>query len=76
MTYVLGDPDLTHGTYSFIEQPNICGYTQTTSVTGVPAFIVHDEINAEFLMYYSTDQSYIGQYPVTIDSSIEVPNDY
>ena len=72
----IGDPDKTQGTYSFVESPNVCGYTPTISVTGLPVFVFHNTVNRKFTILKSSDESLIGAYPVTIKSTIKVWNDY
>lgn len=76
ITYIIGNPDQTQGTYSFQDSPNACGYDQTIDVTGVPAFVIHDDVSREFTVLETLDQSLIGSYAVAIDVKIQVPTDY
>ena len=57
VTYRIGGPDVTWGTYSFQDQPNACGYEQTIEVTGMPAFVTHDEENRQFILGQTFDHS-------------------
>lgn len=45
-------------------------------MTGIPAFVDHDDLNREFTVNELFDPSHIGIYPVTISVSIQVPDDY
>ena len=76
ITYRLGNPDLTQGTYSVQDSPGACGYEQTFAVTGLPAFAMHDESSRTFTVFETLDHSLIGRYPVKITVSVSVPNDY
>ena len=66
MTYTIGDPDLTQGTYSFQDLPNSCGYDQTIVVVGLPTFAMHDDSAREFTVFETFDHSLIGSYNVAI----------
>ena len=76
VTYRIGDIDMTVGSYSFQEQPKICDYEQTITLDGVPDFVEHDDLNREFTVFETYDQSLVGSYPVTIKTLISVPTDY
>lgn len=49
MIYYIGDADLTK-TYSFDESPT-CEYAEVVTVTGLPAFMTHDEGLAELTVH-------------------------
>ena len=70
ITYTIGQPDVTQGTYSFHDSPNSCGYEQTIDVAGVPAFVVHNDVAREFSIFETYDHSIVGIYPVTITTTI------
>ena len=75
ITYNLGDPSVTQGTFSFV-QNNACGYPETISMTGLPAWVTYDDANRDFTVPLSSDPARVGQYPVTITSELSVPTDY
>ena len=76
ITYIIGSPDKTQGTYSFQDSPYACGYDQTIVVSGVPSFVIHDDVSREFTILETFDHSLVGSYLVAIDVSIQVPTDY
>jgi len=70
--YRIPADSITKGTYVFEDRPNLCGYDQTTTVSGVPFWAVHDNGNREFTVPKTSDITRVGAYPVTITSEIEV----
>lgn len=74
--YRIGQPDITQGTYRFQDSPNACGYKQTITITGLPSFVTHDDQLREFTIAQSYDHSQVGEHPVKITVTIEVPDDY
>ena len=74
--YRIPEASITKGTYTFEDLPNRCGYDQTTTVAGVPFWAVHDGTKREFIVPQTSDITRVGAYPVTIESSIEVWDDY
>ena len=75
ITYYIGDPAVTDGRYVFDESP-VCNYPETVTVTNLPTFATHNTGTADFTIQTTTDLSLIGQYIVTINSMICVPDDY
>ena len=75
MQYFIGDATMTGNLYGF-EQDMACGYTETITVTGLPAFVTHNEAAKDFTIPQTSDLSLIGVYTVTIRSEISVPDDY
>ena len=72
--YEIGSARLTDGFYIFDENP-YCNYQETVTVTNMPEFMTHDEINSEFTISIVTDLSKIGSYVITIKSEIQIPDD-
>ena len=74
--YRIPDDSITQGTYVFEDKPNQCGYDQTITVSGVPFWAVHDDSKREFIVPKTSDITRVGAYPVTIESTIQVYDDY
>lgn len=68
------DPDLTDGSYAF-EQSPACGYEETTMVSNLPPFAIHNEAESDFTVPSSSDKTIVGEYLVNIRSEIQVPTD-
>ena len=51
-----------------------CGYEQVITISGAPSFVTHDEVAKTFLIE-PTQESDVGDYTVTVKSSILVPDD-
>lgn len=76
IVYHIGDAGQTSSSYEFAQLP-LCGYTQEISVSGLPAFVEHDEQGRNFVVKETTDASaFVGVHQVTITCSVEVPVDY
>lgn len=73
--YFIGASAITDGSYAFT-QDQACGYPETVTVTNLPAWAVHNEANADFIVPFTDDLSRLGEYIVTINSQICVPDDY
>ena len=71
----IGSPSNNYGAYSFGENP-ICDYTETVTISNLPAFATHNEGSSDFTINKVTDLSQIGEYVVTIRSEICVLVDY
>ena len=74
ITYNIGAPDLTDGSYEFTESP-ICEYPETITVTNLPPWAIHNDFNKDFTIPSTSDLSLIGSYTVTLRGEIEVPDD-
>ena len=72
--YEVGSPGLTDGYYVFDESP-ACNYQETVTVTNLPDFMSHDEMNSEFTISQVNDLSKIGSYIITVKSEIQIPTD-
>jgi len=75
IAYNIGAPTLTSSEYSFEEDP-ACFYPETVTLTGLPAFVTHNEPTSDFTIEQNTDLSLIGSYPVTLRSEIQIPDDF
>ena len=73
--YYINTATLTAGQYAFEQNP-LCGYPETITVTGLPAFASHNAVPHDFTVPATSDLALIGVYPVTLRSEISVPNDY
>ena len=76
IVYRIPEDPITKGTYIFSEKPDQCGYDQKITVSGIPFWAVHDEANRQFTVPKTNDNSRVGAYPVTIESTIEKWTDY
>ena len=74
ITYNIGAPDLTDGSYEFTESP-ICEYPETITVTNLPPWAIHNDFSKDFTIPSTSDLSLIGSYSVTLRGEIEVPDD-
>ena len=45
-------------------------------MTNLPAWTTHNEVAADFTVAYTDDLSRLGEYVVTMNSQICVPDDY
>jgi len=75
ITYNIGAPDLTDGLYVFDEDP-FCNYPETVTVTNLPTFATHNTGSIDFTIPQTSDLNLMGEYIVTINSQICVPDDY
>ena len=73
--YNIGAPALTTGKYVFEEDP-VCNYPEIVTVTNLPTFASHNEVNSDFTIPKNSDLDIIGLYTVQIRSEIQVPDDY
>ena len=75
--YNIGAPDLLNvSPYVFDEDP-VCNYSETVTLTGLPAFVTHNaQTSDDFTLPQNDDLSLIGSYTVTIRSEIQVPTDH
>ena len=73
---VLFAPNFTDGNYVFEETP-ACGYPETVVLTNLPSTIVsHNEDTSDFTIVETSNFGDLGEYTVTIESSICVPTDH
>ena len=75
IVYSIGNPALTDGLYSFIEDPG-CGYPFVITVTNLPAFATHNTGPKDFTIAQTNDLSLRGEYTVTIKAELFFPTDY
>ena len=75
ISYNIGAPTLTSQIYSFVEDPP-CYYDETVTLTNLPDFVQHNEMDSLFVIPENSDLSLIGSYTVTIRSEIQIPDDY
>ena len=76
ISYNVGDSDLIAiGEYAFGQSPN-CEYPETITLTNLPSFMSHNDVDKNFDIPQTNDISLVGSYVVTIRSEIQVPDDY
>ena len=73
-SYNIGSPSLTSDKYSF-DEDKPCGYTETVTIEGLPAFMEHNAASSDFKIQLNTDLTLIGSYEVTVKSEIVIPSD-
>ena len=74
ISYSLATPATTGAQYTFLEDL-ACGYDQSITVTGLPAFASHDQTLRQFSVETS-DPSDKQTYTVVVESIIDVPVTY
>ena len=76
ISYNVGDSDLIAiGEYASGQSPN-CEYPETITLTNLPSFMSHNDVDKNFDIPQTSDLSLVGSYVVTIRSEIQVPDDY
>ena len=75
ITYTIGDPSLTTGTYVFAETP-VCGYALFVDLTNLPYFTVHNRASKDFTVHKTENRALAGTTTVTIKGYITEPDDY
>lgn len=75
ISYNIGAPTLTSKMYTFEEDPP-CYYDEIVTLTNLPDFVVHNELDSTFTIPQNRDLALIGSYTVTIRSEIQIPEDY
>ena len=65
ITYRIGDPDITGGTYIFTEDP-VCNYLEMVTLTDLPIWAQHNDAASDFTIPQTGDLSLIGEHIVTI----------
>ena len=61
--------------YDFQQSPN-CAYPELVTVTNLPPFITHNDVDRSFSVPLISDLSLIGKYTAHIHSIISVPDDH
>lgn len=72
--YTVGQATAQSGNYGFVQDP-ACGYAETLTVTGVPAYATHNQGTKDFTVPQIFTNDGVGAYTVTVRNEIEVPDD-
>ena len=73
-SYEVASSQITSFSYQFT-QTNACGYEESVIVQSLPDFVVHNNSQRDFSVF-TDDLENVGQFTVTIQSTIVVPTDY
>lgn len=61
---------VTSDQYAFVQNPTVCDYDLEVTVTGLEAFMVHQEPQGNVHVPETQDKSLAGTYPVTVTAQV------